>query len=889
MDGVAVFAVVEQGDAVVALGEVHPLLPAVLEARLVPAGVLVHLALQAAELHVEGGLVAVHGHGELHLQQVLVQRPVNGRLEVDAAAIGIEAHVLPDGDARDLVLQVQRGAHGARFRPLELREVVHIPGLLGVILVDVPVVVVDGLVLEHAQQVGAAAGLHDLAAVLAVVDGAEVPVFVQSDTVEGRCERAALQREGALRRRAVRGQQGLVALRRQAADIGHGALRRALHGEHAALAVAEGGAARVGQADDVVALEAERVEHGHGPALAGQAAQPLAEQRVGLFAQGLVLRLRHLVHLVYRAAGQYVVELVGEHGLPHAVQLLPGIGQLVLRHHGGQLQVHQQQLVLAVGALVAGHGGERAAVVLEIELALPGVEPGVVLHARFQFAEILAGELLAHLRYALDAALHALGHFQHLAGGAAAAVAVAKGHQDVVVDLLVLIALPAAHDGVRVQAAVVGGEKVLLHVLPHVNGGDEVREHLAAVDAAPDEGVVGDLVDLVPGQLGGHEIVDAAALHDLRQGAGIAEHVRQPEDAAVYAELILEKALAVHELPDEGLAGGEVGVGLHPHAAFGLPAALGHALLHARVHLGVALAQEVVEHALAGHEAVVRVLVHQLEDGGEAARHLLAHLGNGPPPGHVDVRVADAGGDHVVPAAHALIEPLFQQSARGGHAGVVLRRIGPAQVEPVHRVVEHGLYVETVLVVLVHAGEGPERHLQVVIQPVHLLVEPVELHDQVELAVQRAGVGLHVDAEGLAARGALCEAHFAVVHVQALLHFPVHEEEELRVFAVVVFVYLRADVHPHAPAGELLRHREVGAEPVVLVRAVPVHVGAVEMLPGVGGVGLRLLGAEVKPLLIAPAAHGGAVADALAAQLVAYHLDALIDEVHMALLKGCFL
>ena len=99
--------------------------------------------------------------------------------------------------------------------------------------------------------------------------------------------------------------------------------------------------------------------------------------------------------------------------------------------------------------------------------------------------------------------------------------------------------------------------------------------------------------------------------------------------------------------------------------------------------------------------------------------------------------MADAGGDHVVVPAHGLIEPL-EQGARGCNAGIVLRGVRPAQVEQVHRVVQHGLDIEPGLVVLVHAGEGPERHLQVVIEPVHLLVEPVELHEEVEFAVQRA-------------------------------------------------------------------------------------------------------------------------------------------------------
>ena len=86
-----VLAVVQQGHAVVALGEVHPLLGAALEAGLVPGGVGVGLALDIAELDLEGGLVGVDVHGELGLQQVLMLLPVDHGLEVDAAAVYVNA------------------------------------------------------------------------------------------------------------------------------------------------------------------------------------------------------------------------------------------------------------------------------------------------------------------------------------------------------------------------------------------------------------------------------------------------------------------------------------------------------------------------------------------------------------------------------------------------------------------------------------------------------------------------------------------------------------------------------------------------------------------------------------------------------------------------------
>ena len=67
--------------------------------------------------------------------------------------------------------------------------------------------------------------------------------------------------------------------------------------------------------------------------------------------------------------------------------------------------------------------------------------------------------------------------------------------------------------------------------------------------------------------------VDAALAHDLRQLAVVAEHVGVPELAAAAAEALLEVALAVQELAQERLAGGDVAVRLDPRPADRHPAA----------------------------------------------------------------------------------------------------------------------------------------------------------------------------------------------------------------------------------------------------------------------------------------------------------------------------
>ena len=97
--------------------------------------------------------------------------------------------------------------------------------------------------------------------------------------------------------------------------------------------------------------------------------------------------------------------------------------------------------------------------------------------------------------------------------------------------------------------AIIRGKEVF-HILSHAQGGNQVREHLRTVDTPPQEGVIGVLVKLVPGQLGGHEVVNAAFLHQLGQRAGVTKHVRQPQHPIVHPKLLPEEAFAVDKLPD---------------------------------------------------------------------------------------------------------------------------------------------------------------------------------------------------------------------------------------------------------------------------------------------------------------------------------------------------
>ena len=287
-------------------------------------------------------------------------------------------------------------------------------------------------------------------------------------------------------------------------------------------------------------------------------------------------------------AGQNIVELIQKRVFPQAVERFRGVGELRCCQYTQKLQVHEPQLCFAVAALVACHGGVRAAVVLKVELALPRGQTFAVFYALVQLVKILPREDLPHLRDAQNAFFHAFARLQHIAGRAAAAVTVAVSDENVVVDVFVLVALPAAHNGIRVQHAVVGGEEVL-HVLADAERGDEMCQHFAAVNAAPLECIERHFVELVPRKLRRHEVIDAALFHDLRQRAGVAEHVRQPQNAVIHTEFLAEEALAVNELAHKAFAARQVAVGFQPHAALRLPTLFLHALFQTRIQLRITL------------------------------------------------------------------------------------------------------------------------------------------------------------------------------------------------------------------------------------------------------------------------------------------------------------
>ncbi len=702
---VTILAVVEQAHAVMAFGEVHPLLAAAFKPRLIPACIGVHLPDNAAELNIKGRFITVHIHREFHLEKMLMLLPVHLGLKVNAAAVCIEMHLLPHLGLAGFILQGQGGAYRAVLCPGQIHEVIHRPGLFCVKHIDVPVVIVHGLVLKHPHEVTSLAGLDDFPVVFLVENGNKMTVCIQSNGIEGGFQmEIVLPGEGRfhLNGRLV---EGLVALGGEVFQVNQRAVGSFLHRVQLAAFVRQSGCVHAGQGNYIAAVKAQGIEHGHAVSLAGEKTQPLLDHCAGFRCQLGILPLGDFIDLMNGAAGENIVELVEQNHLPQTIQGFCGVIRLILRQSCQQFQIHEHQLALPIGTLIPRHGSVGAAMVLKVKFAFPGFQPAVIRHALLQFIEIGAGKCLPDGGNALHALFHTHGGFQHGAGGTAAAVAVAVGNENIVIDFLILVALPAAHQRAGVEHTVIRGEEILLGVLIDAQGGDKVRQNLAAVNAAPDKRIVGYLIRLIPGQLCGHEIVDAASFHDLGQSAGVAEHIGQPQNAVIQTKFVLEETLAVDKLPHQRLAGGEVGIGFQPHTAFRLPASLFHAFLDFFKHFRIAFLEELIKNWLAGHKFIVRVLLHELQNRGKAAHDLFSGLGDRPPPRHVDVGMADAGGNHFVMTAHFLIEILGNIGLRLADGSVEGFRVGGTQIQEIDGFVQHGLQIQTDFAVRVHPGE----------------------------------------------------------------------------------------------------------------------------------------------------------------------------------------
>ena len=139
-----------------------------------------------------------------------------------------------------------------------------------------------------------------------------------------------------------------------------------------------------------------------------------------------------------------------------------------------------------------------------------------------------------------------------------------------------------------------------------------MHEHPGAVDALPVEVFIGEAVGVVPAQLGGQEIVNRTALHNLWNRRAVTKGIGQPEAVGGIAELLAVVPLAPEELADHRLAGGDVAVTLHPDGAVRLVASLGDFLANALEQRGVVPADQLGVIGRALDELVFGILFHEV-------------------------------------------------------------------------------------------------------------------------------------------------------------------------------------------------------------------------------------------------------------------------------------
>ena len=624
---VAVGGVVRDGHAVVALGHVHPAVRAGLEAGEVPGGVHGDGAVHVTELDLAAHVRRPHVQRERKLEGLLALGPVQ---VVDDLQGGV-----PRAQHEGLHDRGSRTGHAPTLRIL--RE-------LGGVRVGDPHA---ALVLADLHPGGGVDVAHHVAVELVDVPG--VP-GVGSVAVQLQ-ERAALTGgDGLTAGGAVpQGHDG-------AGPVQHGLQVLVLHGDRVTLAdhhhgllgsldgarpvgghAAAGNGSGVDQhllgidpRSDPASSRIDLAGFGAGPGTAAQGRQGLLDDLPGTLGERGVAALGVAVHPGDRGARQDVVELVQQRVLPQLLELVVGVLEPAAdRGQGGQeLGLVQQMLAAPVALLGPGLGGEGAAVQLQVQLAVPHRRVRVLLAGPLE--ELLRGAEL-DLRGALEVGRAATGG-HHLAGGTTTAVAPAEQvDADAGAALLLEVALEVGQ--------LLTGEHAVVGV-----GRREVGEHAGAVDALPAEGVVGEGVDLVPGDLLGQEELVTGQRRDLRQCGGVAEGVRQPGLPGLHPEVLQEEPLAGHELAGHGLGAGHVGIRLHPHPAHRCEAPIGHALLDAGEQLGVAVLQPLVLLGGGGGEGDVRVVLDQRAHVGEGAGHLADGLPYRPQPGGVDVGVA--GGQH---------------------------------------------------------------------------------------------------------------------------------------------------------------------------------------------------------------------------------------------------
>ena len=168
------------------LGKVDPFLSAAFKTRLIPARIGMCLSGQIAKLHFKCSLIRMHIDREMNLQQMLVLFPVYIRLKIDPSALRIKMNALTDQGITDLSRLHKCSPHRPYFRPFHAFQLLCIPVFFCVININIPVIIINRLILIHAHNVCTFALLQHFPVIFFIVNAGKQAVFIQTDRIE-RC------------------------------------------------------------------------------------------------------------------------------------------------------------------------------------------------------------------------------------------------------------------------------------------------------------------------------------------------------------------------------------------------------------------------------------------------------------------------------------------------------------------------------------------------------------------------------------------------------------------------------------------------------------------------------------------------------------------------------
>ena len=235
-----------------------------------------------------------------------------------------------------------------------------------------------------------------------------------------------------------------------------------------------------------------------------------------------------------------------------------------------------------------------------------------------------------------------------------------------------------------VKAEEFGEESVflefVLRIIPSVGGRNgiviafrwEVCDDFGTVDPFPAECVMGEFIDLGPGEFLREEVIATCFFDDLGERGGIPENVRDPQVFHIDAEFIHEKVFRHEELSCHGFAGNDIAVGFHPHTALHFPAAFFDPVFDLGIESRIILLDHHVKFRLGCPENVFRVFLHQCDLTGESAPRFPDAFPYRPEPAHVDMSVSDTA-DIQRAGIRALAEDrFFEVKPCGGDIGGII-------------------------------------------------------------------------------------------------------------------------------------------------------------------------------------------------------------------------